>query len=224
MSTRGSRALVNAFPVRSHPIEDVLVLEGLERRETRHHRQLVRTEGRRVHHGTIHGAVDGVGHRGRAQHGAHRHVPARECFGERDDVRADPELLVAKEGPGSAHAGLDLVEHQQRLVSPAERLRLGPELVRGHVDPLALDRFDDEGGHVTPPQLPGQGVRVAEGDHVAPGKQRSEPAAEFASSVQRQGTGGEPVKGVVAVEDPRTLRGGPGELDGSSRSPRRPNW
>ena len=86
-------------------------------------------------------------------------------------------------------------------------------LVGGQVDALALNRFDDERRHVPPPVALGPGrIGVAERDHVAPGEERAEAAAEFPSPVESERPGGQAVEGVVAVEDAGPLRGGPGEL------------
>ena len=92
-----------------------------------------------------------------------------------------PNCSWQKKVPDPPEAGLDLVEDHERLVPAAERLRLVPELVGRQVDPLALDRLDDEGGHVAPPELPGQGGGVAERDHVGTREQRAEAAAELAA-------------------------------------------
>ena len=127
----------------------------------------------------------------------------------------DAELLVTEERPRPAHAGLHLVEDHECLVAAAERLRLLPELLGRQVDPLALDRLGDEGRHVTTPELPGQGGGVTERDDVGAREQRTEAAAEILPAVEGQRPRREPVEGVVAVEDARALRGGPGELDGA---------
>ena len=91
--------------------------------------------------------------------GAHRHVPARECLGERDDVRGDPELLVAQEGSGPAHAGLDLVEHQQRLVATAERFRASDQ--------------NSSGARLTPLPWIGSMTRAATSPRRSPGRGRA---------------------------------------------------
>ncbi len=88
---------------------------------------------------------------------------------------------MAEEGPRPSHPGLHLVEDHERLVPATERLGLLPELVRRQVDPFALDRLRDERRHVAAAKLTGQGLRVAEGDHVAAGQQRAEAAAELPS-------------------------------------------
>ena len=86
-------------------------------------------------------------------------------------------------------------------------LRLEPELVGRQVDALALDGLD----HEARPRRRARSSRaraldVAEGDHVGPRQQRTETAAELAAAVEGEGPGGQPVEGVVAVEDARPLR------------------
>ena len=142
-------------------------------------------------------------------------IATRQRLGDGDDVRGDAELLVAEEGARPPETGLHLVEDHERLVPAAERLRLLPELVRRQVDPLALDRLGDERRHVAAPELPRQGGGVTERDHVAPREQGAEAAAELLPAVEGERPRREPVEGVVAVEDARALRGGPGELDGA---------
>ena len=127
---------------------------------------LVLGEGRRVDDGAVHRAVDAVGHLGRAEHGPHRDVAAREGLRDGDDVGLDVEVLVAEEPARPAQAGLDLVHDEEGLVPPAQLLDRVPVVVGGEVDALALDGFDDEGGHVAGAELPGQRVDVAERDLV----------------------------------------------------------
>ncbi len=113
-----------------------------------------------------------------------------------------------------AESGLHLVDHQQRLVPPAQLLRLLPVLGRGHVDALALDGLDDESGDVPSPQLCAQGRDVAEGHGSRTRQEVAEPLAKLGAAVEGECAGGQPVEGVVGVEDPRATCGLPGELDG----------
>ena len=140
------------------------------------HRLLERAEHRREH------ALGG-------QHRADRHVATGKRLGDRDDVGAQIPVLVAEELAGAAEPGLHLVDHQQRLVLAAQRLRLVPVLRRRLVDALALDRLDDEGGDVAPHQRLVQRVDVAERHRLAAGQQLPETLAEFRAAVQRQRTG-----------------------------------
>ncbi len=120
-------------------------------------------------------------------------------------------MLVRQEPAGPAQPGLDLVADQHRAVLVEQVRGRGQEAGRGHVHALALDRLDDQAGHVTLAQLAGQRVEVAERD-AAVRQQRAEAAAELGRSVDRQRAGGQAVEGVVAVEDARPAGGVPGEL------------
>lgn len=77
---------------------------------------------------------------------------------------------------------------------------------------LALDRLDDQGGHVALLQLPCQGVEITEGDGGV-GQQRGEAVPETVLAVDRQRPGGQAVEGVRAVQDARLPGGVPGELE-----------
>ena len=123
----------------------------------------------------------------------------------------DPELLVAEERARASEAGLHLVEDHERLVPAAQRLRLLPELVRREVDPLALDRLDDERRHVAPPELAGQGRRCRRrGSCRRPGGGARNPVRNSLPPLRAQRAGGEAVEGVVAIEDARRASWRPG--------------
>ncbi|CAM5269625.1 hypothetical protein SFIMM107S_07527 [Streptomyces griseus] len=95
---------------------------------------------------------------------------------------------------------------------PVQQLLGLPQIAgRRGVHALALDRLDDQRRDIAPLQLAAQRVQIAE-RHGRVGEQRGEPVAEAALPVDRQGSGGEPVEGVVAVEDPGLPGGVPGEL------------
>ena len=110
------------------------------------------------------------------QHGPDGDVAARQRLGHGDDVGLEAPVLVAEELAGPPQPGLDLVHHEERPVAAAQLLDGAPVLVGGHVDALALDGLDDEGGHVAAAQLAGQGVDVAEGHHVVSGRSGPKPS------------------------------------------------
>ena len=120
-------------------------------------------------------------------------------------------MLVGEELAGPAQPGLHLVADQQRAVLVQQGGRRGQEAGRHHVHALALDRLDEQRGHVAPAQFGGQRVQVAERDHGVR-QQRGEAAAELRRAVDRQRPGGQPVERVVAVDDPAPPGGVPGEL------------
>lgn len=79
------------------------------------------------------------------------------------------------------------------------------------VHALALDGLDHEGGDVPLLQLPCQGVEITE-RYGRVGQQRCEAVPEAVLAVHGERAGGEPVEGVVAVQDARSASGVPGEL------------
>ncbi len=95
---------------------------------------------------------------------------------------------------------------------PAGGLSLLPVLAGRHVDPLALDGLDHEGGNVTFLELSAQGAGFTKRDRAAPGQQVAETVAELLPAIEGQGSRGEAVKGVLRVKHPRTARRLPGEF------------
>ena len=76
------------------------------------------------------------------QAGADRHTVA-ETLGERDDIRHDGRVLEGEPLTGTAHAGLDLVEHQQPAAFIAHVAQAGEIIGVGDLDAaFALDRLD----------------------------------------------------------------------------------
>ena len=66
----------------------------------------------------------------------------------------DPQLLAGEEAAGPTDAALDLVEDEQRAVLVGERPRGGEELRGRGVNPaLALNRLDEDRGHLRPDRV-----------------------------------------------------------------------
>jgi hypothetical protein len=120
-------------------------------------------------------------------------------------------VLVREEVTGTPDAALHLVGDEQRLVPAQQVVRGGQVARRADRDALALDRLHEQRGHVAPAQLALQGVEVAERERGVR-QQRGEALAELVGAVDRQGAGGEPVEGVVEVQDAGLAGEVPGEL------------
>jgi hypothetical protein len=90
-----------------------------------------------------------------------------------------------------------------------------PIVVGREVHSFSLYWLDHERGHVIARELLRQRVDVTEGHLLAARKQRSEAVAELRASVQRKSARGEPVKGVVTIEDSIAFRRAAGELQGA---------
>ncbi len=196
------------------PTDDVLFVEGGQSGQAGHHGQLVPSKGGRVLQRLLERAVDRredtVGH----EDGAHGDEAPGQGLGHRDDVRLEVPVLEAEELPGSPESGLHLIEHEERSVRSAELLSLSPVLRRGHVDALALDGLDDEGGDVAVLQRTAQGLEVAEGYGLGAGEELTEALTEFGPTVEREGARGQPVERVLGEENAGPLGGLAGELDG----------
>ncbi len=89
----------------------------------------------------------------------------------------------------------------------------GQIVPRREVDPLALDRLDDERRDVPACELARERVQIAEADRIAARQQRPEALAELDAAVERQRAEREPVEGVLGVQDARTAGGGARDLD-----------
>ena len=123
-------------------------------------------------------------------------------------------MLAGEETAGAAEAGLDLVGDEQRAVLAAQPLRLREIAVVGHVDALALDRLDDEGGDVAASQRALQRGEIVERHARAVPQQRLEAVAEQSSSpLSDSAPIGQAVEGMLAIDDLGPPGGGAGELD-----------
>ena len=140
-------------------------------------------------------------------------MAAGERLGEQHHVGLDLPVLDRQEPAGAAEAGLHLVGDEQRAVLPAERRGASAGSRRGHVDALALDRLDDEGGDLTRGQRLFQRRKVVERDRGAARQQRLETARKFASSVSDKRAIGQAVERVGAVHDAGPAGGAARELD-----------
>ena len=140
-------------------------------------------------------------------------MAARQRLGEQHHVGLDIPVLDREEAAGAADAGLDFVGDEQRAVFAAQRSGARQELVGGHVDALALDRLDDEGGDLARRQRLLQRGEIVERDRRAARQQRLEAGAEIGIVGQRQRAVGQAVKGVGAIDDAGPAGGAARELD-----------
>ena len=121
-------------------------------------------------------------------------------------------MLEREPRPGAPEPGLDLVGDEQRAVAPAERLR-GFQVARGRRrHHAALDRLDDERGDISCAQLRFKSRQVAVRNALAARQQRAEPFFEELVADQRERPQRDPVKAVVAGDQPRPARRSAREL------------
>ena len=93
--------------------------------------------------GAVHAGVNGARDFFGAQHCAQRNA-ARKRLGQRGHVGLNAVVLIRAPLAGAAHAGLNLIDNQQRAGGTRQRARLGKELLRQRTNAaLALDGFDE---------------------------------------------------------------------------------
>ncbi len=89
-----------------------------------------------------------VGNLGAGQHRADRETAAQR-LGQGDDVRGHTPVPVREQLTGTAHADLDFIQHQQRIVLVAQLTGAPHELGTGRHHPaLALHRLEHHSGNI----------------------------------------------------------------------------
>ena len=148
--------------------------------------------------------MPGRGARG-GEAGADREAAAQP-LGDGGDVRAHARLLAGEQRAGAAHAGLDLVEHQQQAVLVAEGAQVLQALRRHRPDAaLALDRLDQDGGGLGADRGV-QRLVVAERHDVEARQQRIEAFDQLlAAGGGRDAGHGPAVEGALEGDDAVTL-------------------
>src|SRR6202043_3495743 len=71
-------------------------------------------------------------------------MTAGERLGEQDHVGLDAPMFNREESSGTAKSGLDFVGDEQGPIFTAQGLSTAKIGIVRKIDPLALDRFDDE--------------------------------------------------------------------------------
>ncbi len=142
-------------------------------------------------------------------------MTARQRLGNQDHIGFDVPVFDREEPARSTHSGLDLVCHHQGAILAAERGRAREKFVGGHVDALALDRLDNEGGHFARRQGLLERGKIIEWYRGASGQQRLESAAEVRVVGQRKRAVGQSVVSMRAVDDTRPAGRAARELDRS---------
>jgi hypothetical protein len=138
---------ISRSPRSGRAVDQPILVHRRERRETGCHGEIDFGEGRAMHEGPVHAIEHPIEDPAPHRHRADRHEAARERLGEQDDVRLGEPVLAGEEPASAAHAALDLVGHEERLVAPAEPRRGRQVIVRRYIDTFALHRLDDERGN-----------------------------------------------------------------------------
>ena len=146
--------------------------------------------------------------RGAAREAGADRVAVAERLGDGGDVRRHAGALAGEHGAGAAHAGLHLVQHQQRAALVAQRAQPGQVgVVRRAYAALALDRLDQHGGDV---RMRVEGA--AHGREVVEGNLREalgvgcEAVAHPRPGGGAQGEQGAAVEGAVGHQHPRRFK------------------
>ena len=146
--------------------------------------------------------------------------PAAQALGQGHDIRPDIVLFIRKEGAGSSHAGLHLVENQQHAAVATERVQLFQKRSLGHHHaPLALYGFKHHRGG-TLIHLAFDRGDVVEVGVFEPLRERRESLLHLGLSRCGQGCQGPAMKRVFHGDDLVTVRAVffngifAGELDG----------
>ena len=122
--------------------------------------------------------------------------------------------MRGQESSGAAHSGLHLIQHEQRSVAAAQRLRCLKILRRGHPDSaFRLDRLHDEGRELLGGELFLEGVDVEERDGFRAREQGAEAFPPELIAHQRKRPAGEPVKRAFGIQQAGAPGGGARELD-----------
>lgn len=151
----------------------------------------------------------------RRDHRTHRHIAAGKRLGHADDIRFySGPVLVREPFAGAAQAALNLIGHQRRAGFAAKPPCLRQIAVGRDLASLSLHRFHDESGRVLLPQRLLQRFQVVEGNLRSVRHQISEPLPEEIRAVERKGAYREPVKGMIAEQDPLLSGKAAGKLNG----------
>ena len=149
------------------------------------------------------------------QQRADRNMTAGQGLGQQHHVGLDIPVLDREKSSGAAEPGLDFVGDQQGSIAPAQCRRPRQKFVGGHVDALALDGLDNEGGNLSRRQRLFQRGEIIEGYRSATRQQRLETAAEVGVVGQRKCPIGQAVIGMAAIDDARPTGRSAREFDGS---------
>ncbi len=186
---------------RGSVLDQLLILQHVERRDARRHREIVLRESRPVHDGTVHPVENLVEDCLAQQYGSDRDMTAGQRLRQQHHIRFDVPMLDSEETTRAAHPRLDLVGDEQRTVALAQCRGSGEIILVGHVDALALDGLDDEGRNLAGHQRLFKRGKVTERNGRTVGQQRPESIPEILVAGQRQRTIGHAAIGVIAIDD-----------------------
>src|ERR1700736_2722368 len=134
-------------------------------------------------------------------------MTAGERLGEQHDIGLNAPMFNCEESSGTAKSGLNFVGDEQGPKFMAQGLSAAKIGIVRQIDPLALDRFDDEGRGIARGQSFFQSGKIVEWNCGAARNEGTEALPKNPIAVQRQGAVGQAMKGVIAIGDAGSPRG-----------------
>ena len=129
--------------------------------------------------GAVHAGVNGARSFFGAKHCAQRNAAGKRLGKRGHSPGLDAVMLIGAPLAGAAHAGLNLVDDQQRAGRGGERARFGEELLRQRPNAaFALDGFDENGADFIG-ELCAQIGNIVEADKLDAGNDGAERLAVF---------------------------------------------
>ena len=193
---------------------ELLVLQYVQRRQPRAHREPVLAIGGGMNEGALQRAVNRIAHLVRHEHRAARNQSAADRFGENDHIRLDAIVMGGEKGPGSMEASLHLVQREQGSVAPAELLGLLEVARRRQAHAaLSLNRLQHEGREALRREVVFERFDVAERRRLRVRKQGTKPVPPECIRHQRERAAGQAMKAVRGIENARALGVGAREFD-----------
>ena len=170
-------------------------------------REVVAAERRAVAHGALHAVedrVEAVRETSTAPIGTR---PPDSALARQTMSGSSPQCSSARKRPVRPMP-VCTSSHTNSVAARRGTARCARRQVAGRrqVDALALDRLDDQRGHVAARELALERVLVAERDRIAARQQRAEAVAELVVAVDRQRAEREAVEGVLGVQHARRGR------------------
>ncbi len=122
-------------------------------------------------------------------------------------------MLDGEEAPKCGPCRSGSRRDDQRAIFAAERLGAAQIEVVWNIDALALDRLDDEGGHLPPREGFFQSGEIVEGYFQAVRSSEPKPSRKVMSPFSDKGAIRQAMKGVVAIDDAGAAGGAAGEFE-----------
>ena len=178
----------------------VEVIQDVERRKTRGHREVVLGERREVDRRGLEVRVDAVVDVLSQQDRADRDLAAGQCLADRQHPRPDARAVAGEPGADAPEPRLHLVHDEHRAVALAEPLGLAEVRRRDDLARHPLHRLDEQRGDVAVGELAPQRVQVVARDRRARRHQRVLAGLHLGEAAERDRAVGASVERAVEVQ------------------------